>query len=45
MKDFIRLLVQMYFVIYTGSMLATLCFCSVFNQQVALDISFLAWIF
>lgn len=45
MKAFIRQLLQMYFVIYTGSMMGTLCFCIVFRPQVELDIFYLAWTF
>lgn len=44
-REFIKQLVRMYFVIYTGSMVGTVCFCSIFIPDVRLDVSFVAWMF
>ncbi len=43
MKAFLRQFLQMYFIIYTGSMMGTFCFCIVFRPQEKLDLSYLAW--
>lgn len=43
LRGFIQLLVKQYFVIYTGSMIATFCFCMVFYPEEALPVSYLAW--
>lgn len=42
-KGFIHALIRQYFVIYTGSMIATFCFCQAFYQGEALPVSYLAW--
>lgn len=41
----VKQLVRMYFVIYTCSMVGTVCFCSIFIPEVALDVSFIVWMF
>ncbi len=45
MKEFIRTLVRNFFVIYTGSMFATFCFCTVFYPDTKLEISYILWMF
>ncbi len=46
LKDFIiQCLVRQYFVIYTGSMIATFCFCKAFYPTDELPLSYLAWMF
>ena len=42
-KGFMHALIRQYFVIYTGSMIATFCFCQAFYPGEALQTSYLAW--
>lgn len=42
-KGFIQALIRQYFVIYTGSMIATFCFCQAFYPNEVLQTSYLAW--
>jgi len=44
-REFIKQLVRMYFVIYTGSMVGTVCFCSIFVPDAHLNVSFITWMF
>lgn len=42
-KEFMHFLLRQYFVIYTGSMMATFCFCLAFYPGEVLPVSYLAW--
>lgn len=42
-KGFIQALIRQYFVIYTGSMIATFCFCQAFYPNEVLQTSYLVW--
>lgn len=42
-KEFMRAIIKQYFVIYTGTMIATFCFCLVFYPEESLPVSYLAW--
>ncbi|MBQ6888423.1 MAG: DUF3021 family protein [Lachnospiraceae bacterium] len=43
LKDFVKFLIRQYFVIYTGSMIATFCFCMAFYPEDSLPVSYPAW--